>query len=355
MRLSHLTVALFLLLCMILPQTVFAVAEYLGSEKCSECHLDLYSSWIESGHHLQLRKAEKAQHSNLDLPKGYSWDDISYVIGGAKVKAYFVDQNGYIITSAKDGSKEKTEYNLEDGSWSYYLPGKKKLYDCGFCHTTGYSPEGHQGGLEGIIGTWHEDGVGCEVCHGPGSEHVKNPAVRTLRRSRSKALCEKCHQRGGIDHRPLKDLGLVRHHEQINELKEGPHKGLSCLNCHKPHQKASLTRYNCVICHSQANIGYEKSVHGKAGVKCIECHMARLSKPAIARASYVGKVRTHLFKISVDADVDMFKEIKEKGLKSTFTKDFVTVEFACLSCHKSQDKAWSIEHAKDFHKQHKSN
>lgn len=83
--------------------------------------------------------------------------------------------------------------------------------------------------------------------------------------------------------------------------------------------------------------------------------MARLPRPAIARASYVGKVRTHLFKISIDPDVNMFKEIKEKGLKSTFTKGFITVEFACLSCHKSQDKAWSIEHAKGFHERHKPN
>ena len=343
-------IALLLFFFLLLPQTVFAVAEYIGSNKCSECHMDLYTNWLASGHHLQLRKAEKAQQTNLALPKGYSWDDISYVIGGIKTKAYFVDQNGYIITSAKDGSKDKTQYNLGDDSWSYYFPGEKKPYDCGFCHTTGYNSNGNQGGLEGIVGTWYEDGVGCEVCHGPGSEHIKDPVKRSIIRTRSEALCEKCHQRGGINHRPLRDLGLVRHHEQINELKAGPHKGLTCLNCHNPHQRASLTKYNCIICHSRASIDYEKSVHGKADIKCIECHMAKVPKSAISRASYIGKVRKHLFKINTTAEVSMFMTIEEEGKKSTFTKGFITVEFACLSCHGSQDKTWASKHAKGFHK-----
>ena len=120
MRLSFSIVVLFSL-CIVLPRTAFAVAEYVGSKKCSECHLALYSDWSASGHHLQLRKAEDAQHASLSLPLGYSWDDLSYVIGGVKTKTQFVDLNGYIITSAKDGSKAKTQYHLEDGSWSFYV------------------------------------------------------------------------------------------------------------------------------------------------------------------------------------------------------------------------------------------
>ena len=164
MRLSFLIVVCFSL-CMVLPQASFAVAEYVGSEKCSECHLALYSDWSATGHHLQLRKAEDAQHASLPLPQGYTWDDVSYVIGGVNKKARFVDRNGYLITSAKNGSKAKTQYNLENDSWSDYLPGEKKPYDCAFCHTTGYSLEGHQNGLLGIVGTWEEDGIGCEACH----------------------------------------------------------------------------------------------------------------------------------------------------------------------------------------------
>jgi len=48
------------------------------------------------------------------------------VIGGANKKARFIDLEGYIITSAKDGSEAKTQYNINDGSWSFYHKGEKK-------------------------------------------------------------------------------------------------------------------------------------------------------------------------------------------------------------------------------------
>jgi hypothetical protein len=348
MRLSLLIVVLFSLF-MLLPQTVFAVAEYVGSEKCSECHLDLYSNWSASGHHLQLRKAEDAQHASLALPQGFSWDDITYVIGGVKAKALFVGQDGYIITSAQDGSEAKTQYHLKDGSWSDYFPGEKKLYDCAYCHTTGYRSDGHQNGLVGIIGAWEEEGIGCEACHGPGSEHIKNPRTPLPNKSTT-AICETCHQRGGIDRKSLKKVGLVSHHEQINELKSGPHKGLNCLNCHNPHQRAVQARDNCTICHARLYNVFKKSTHGKADIKCFECHMPKVSSPAISRTSYVGEVRTHLFKINTDPKADMFKVIEENGKRSIFTKGFVTVDYVCLSCHGSRDKSWAVMNAKGFHK-----
>jgi len=349
MRLSLLIVVCFSL-CIALPQTSFAVAEYVGSKKCSECHLALYSDWSASGHHLQLRKAEDAQHASLPLPPGYSWDDLSYVVGGFKTKALFVDLNGYIITSAKDGSKDKTQYHIEDGDWSYYLSGEKKPYDCAGCHTTGYNPAGHQDGREGIIGTWEEDGIGCEACHGPGSIHIKAPPGKLNSSKQLVAACAKCHQNGGIDYRPLSDLGLVRHHEQLNELKAGPHKGLSCTNCHNPHRRATQAKDNCTICHSRLYNAFKDSTHGKSGIKCFECHMPKISSPVIDRASYIGDVRTHLFKINTDPEADMFKAVEEKSYQSIFAKGFVTVEFACLRCHGSRDKAWASKHAVGFHK-----
>jgi hypothetical protein len=335
---------------MVLPLASFAVDEYVGSEKCSECHLALYSDWSASGHHLQLRKAELAEHAGLPLPPGYSWEDISYVVGGVYKKARFVDQNGYLITSAKNGTKAKTQYNLEDDSWSYYHPDEKKPYDCAYCHTTGYSSEGHQDGLSGIVGKWIEDGIGCEACHGPSSEHAKNPRRAVSRSDLSAEVCEQCHQRGGIVHKSLQDFGLIRHHEQLNELKSGAHKGLSCLNCHNPHRRASRARDNCTICHTRLYNVYKDSTHGKAEIKCYECHMPRVSKSAISRTSYMGEVRTHLFKINTDPNANMFKEIEENGKKSIFTKGFVTVDFVCLSCHGSRDKAWAVMNAKEFHK-----
>jgi len=130
---------------------------------------------------------------------GYTWDDISYVIGGKYKKARFIDNNGFIITAAKDGSELKTQFNIEDGTWSFYHKGEKKPYNCGKCHTTGYQKEGHQDGKEGLVGTWAQPGVHCEACHGPAGDHIKSNELAKANKmmiQKEMLLCGGCHIRG---------------------------------------------------------------------------------------------------------------------------------------------------------------
>lgn len=324
--------------------------DYVGSEKCFKCHEGKYNDWQSTGHPWKLRKVEEARSAKLPLPPGYTWDDISYVIGGANKKSRYIDNNGYIITTAKDGSEAKTQYNLEDGSWSFYHKGEKKAYKCGPCHMTNYSKEGNQDGKEGMIGTWSEDGIGCEECHGAGGEHIRQPSKANIQRTTSADLCGKCHQRGGMDPTPPAAGGFIKHHEQINELKAGVHKDLTCITCHDPHKRAIQAKNNCAECHAEVAASYAKTTHGKQGTRCIECHMPKATKSAITSTSYTADVRTHIFRINTAADGDMFKTVEDNGKKSTFAKNFVTVDYACLSCHGSRDKVWAAEKARNFHK-----
>ena len=80
-------------------------AEYVGSDKCMGCHGQEYNEWKASGHPYKLRTAEEIKSVPVPLPEGYTWDDISYVIGGYKWKARYMDKKGYIITSTADGSR----------------------------------------------------------------------------------------------------------------------------------------------------------------------------------------------------------------------------------------------------------
>jgi hypothetical protein len=328
-----------------------AAADYVGAEKCFSCHREQFNDWQASGHPWKLRKVEKARYAKLPLPAGgWSWDDISYVIGGAIKKARYIDKQGYIITAGKDGSEVKTQYNIEDGSWSFYHKGEKKPYTCGGCHTTGYSKEGNQNGMPGMIGTWKEDGIACEECHGPGSDHLAKPAKANIRIDSSADACGRCHQRGGTDPQPPAKGGFIQHHEQINELKAGPHRDLSCVECHDPHKRAILARDNCGECHDQVAKKYAGNIHGKQGTRCVECHMPKVTKSAISLASYVGDVRTHIMKLNTDAKADMFETVENNGKKTTYAKGFITLDYACLSCHGSRDRQWAAKAAKGFHK-----
>jgi hypothetical protein len=65
---------------------------------------------------------------------------------------------------------------------------------CVGCHVTGYGKPG------GATVTWNLEGalvnVGCEQCHGPGSDHVDAPLGEkrgTMRRDTPESVCVGCH------------------------------------------------------------------------------------------------------------------------------------------------------------------
>jgi hypothetical protein len=316
---------------------------YVGSETCARCHADKYSSFKVSGHPWKLKTAEVAKSNPLPLPEGYAWDDISYVIGGYKWKARYMDDKGYIITSA-GGEPGKNQYNMMVGTWSNYHPGEEKKYDCGRCHTTGYSKEGNQGGLEGIVGTWAFEGVQCESCHGPGKEHVDKGGDKTaITVDSSSAQCGTCHIRGEAEGIPAKG-GFIRHHEQYNEILASPHKPFNCVTCHDPHQKAEFSiKAECATCHINVITEFAGSQMQKVGVTCTDCHMPMATKSAVSLGPNKGDVKTHLFRINTDSAASMFTEDGGQA------KDFITLDFACLQCHQDKDTSWAADYAKGVH------
>jgi hypothetical protein len=296
-----------------------------------------------SGHPYKLRPAADAKLAPLPLPEGVSWDDVSYVIGGYKWKARFIGEDGYIITSP-GGEDGKNQYNMMTGTWSDYHPGEVKPYDCGKCHTTGYSEEGHQDGLEGITGAWVFPGIQCERCHGPGAEHVAKGGDKTLIKvDKSAALCGQCHVRGDSEEIPAKG-GFIRHHEQYNEILASPHKTLDCVACHDPHQKAEFSiKTDCTTCHAQAGEDFTGSTMEQTGLTCTDCHMPMATKSAAALGPYKGDVKTHLFKINTDATASTFTE------DGALANDSVTLDFVCLSCHQGRDIDWAASNAEGIH------
>jgi len=317
----------------------FAPPVYVGSDACQECHADLYASYRQTGHPYKLNKVVDGQAPTYPFsevpnpPDGYTWDDISYVIGGYGWKARFIDKDGYIITG---NISDTTQYNLPNrnlrmgDNWVSYHAGEENMpYDCGSCHTTGYQPHGNQDGLPGLIGTWVEDGIGCEECHGAGEHHVNDPYMVDMTINRDAEACGACHRRGDVTQIDAKD-GFIQHHEQYEELFESKKRVMDCVDCHNPHQtvkyaaRGEAVKTECENCHFE-NAQYQK-INDRRHATCIDCHMPRLTKSALSDpASFTGDLRTHLMAINPLA--------KSQFDKDGFSQPYLALDYACRSCH----------------------
>lgn len=326
--------------------------EFVGATTCGGCHPDIYEIFMKSGHPWKLNLVVDGQPPEYpftevpDPPEGYTWDDILYVIGGYNWKARFIDQDGYIITDApgQSGDADYTgQYNLAnenvgtDDEWVTYHAGDENLpYDCGACHTTGYSPRGNQDDLPGLVGTWVESGIQCEECHGPGSQHVNNPQAVQMLIDRDAEQCGQCHIRGDPEIVDVSD-GFIQHHEQYEELYQSKHIALDCVLCHDPHTGViqlrqageQTTRTQCENCHfEQAKIRNHMPI-----ASCIDCHMPFMVKSAVADPErYTGDIRTHLMAI----DPEQVEQFDEEDNPLTFQ---ISLNFACRQCHSEAGRA----------------
>ncbi|MBQ6159287.1 MAG: hypothetical protein IJJ20_09810 [Thermoguttaceae bacterium] len=131
-----------------------AKGDYVGSAKCGSCHSDAYDIWRES------------RHSS-------AWKSLS--------------------------SDPPTEHTAN--------PPRDCDPDCVSCHVVGWNGTAHVpyiGGYENMKSTAHLANVGCESCHGPGSNHIQtelgNDAAAQVRMRESmlvgsnvKQVCYSCH------------------------------------------------------------------------------------------------------------------------------------------------------------------
>jgi hypothetical protein len=299
---------------------------------------------LETGHPYILQKVvdgQPPQHPFSEVPEppaGYTWADILYVVGGYGWKARFIDQQGYLITGAADAT---TQYNLPNerldlgDDWIAYHAGEQVPYTCGACHTTGYVPEGNQDGLPGLIGAWSEDGVGCEACHGPGSNHVNQPYQVRMEVVRDSELCGQCHTQGEPIAIEAED-GFIRHEDQYEELFASKKRVMRCVDCHDPHQTTKYTKglaikTACENCHFE-KAEYQK-ITDRRHAQCIDCHMPYVTKSAVGDpARFSGDVRTHLMAINPLAEAQFDDDGKTAA-------PYLALDFACKGCHNEQGRA----------------
>ena len=222
-------------------------AEFVGSDKCKDCHKSEYDKWKVSHHRWAMAEAtddtvlgdfNNVEFAHLGVTSRFYRKDgkffvttqgiggeiqnleITHTFGWYPLQQYLIPFPGgrlQCLPIAWD-DREKRWYHLypdqslTPDDWLYWTNnGQNWNGMCAECHSTdlrkNYDPES-----DTYQTTWSEISVGCEACHGPGSDHVKwaqlpdmaRPALEndalTVNTSSLSArqqieLCAPCHSR----------------------------------------------------------------------------------------------------------------------------------------------------------------
>ncbi|MDP2301367.1 MAG: multiheme c-type cytochrome [Ignavibacteria bacterium] len=384
---------LLLLVTFLLLPAVVKAQNYAGSQACAMCHSTAHTDWKKSGHPYKIQKIENAlpptYPSGLSSqktvgpevsyllvpgvpqpPKGYTWSQIGWVMGGYHSNARFIDTAGYVIWG------DSAQFNLPTNKWVTYTqsaPGRTPYtYSCYKCHTTGASPTKTPAfdPYPGIEGSWAEAGVGCEGCHGPSSAHTTNPSNKPPKEGYN--TCNNCHARDRGTSYAWNNLvewlpatisgqatGFIRHREQGDMMLASKHHnaGMTCATCHAPHKgvyfelgglKASGS---CQNCHPNKEI----QGHGLDKAECVDCHMPFAARNAVGLTKYVSEQSTHFWKI-LASPIDMKANLDTTVASGKFfikrdanNMSGLTLDYTCLQCHVSQSVSWAAQYAVNIH------
>jgi predicted CXXCH cytochrome family protein len=303
--------------------------------------------------------------------------DVAFIYGDKWKQRYFYQRgNDYFAYPAQWDVENKTwrAYHPAAGTdwWTAFYPEDQAQRPtgplCDGCHSVGYDTATHR------VAEWN---VGCEKCHGPGSDHVAKPSranivnPKRLDAVRANDVCMQCHTQG----KPLRNPVEGRYYDwpvgyaagerladywQLEEHKLGEtsfthfpdgtaHKnrmqgndfvqsqmykrGVTCFDCHDVHgtennadtiKPASVL---CLSCHSGGSPNGPRldiSAHthhaaNSAGAECVGCHMPKIEQ-TVANVN----VRAHTFRFMTPILTAQYKEPN-----------------SCNACHTDRDAAWA--------------
>src|ERR1700676_1573026 len=373
------------------PLADTASAHYVGSAACKECHTEIYDRWKKTRMANVVRDPRAHPEAIIpDLSKPdplltFSKDDIALVYGSKWKQRYFkqVGDDYFVFPAQWDVThKLWRPYFVKNGSdwWAPLYPPDNMQRPtgplCEGCHSVGHDIAPKK------VTEWN---VGCEKCHGPGSDHVEhqgrpniiNPAK--LDYVQANDTCIQCHSQGQPLTNPIKGkyydwpVGFQMGKKLVDFWKLEDHKlgeltfthfpdgtahknrmqgndfvqsvmytrGVTCVSCHDPHgseNDAMLIKPVNAICstchgpnsqngpHAPTIQAHTHHAPGSAGSECVACHMPRIEQ-TIADVN----VRAHTFKFITPAESDALK-----------------IPNACNLCHADKTTAWATEALKGW-------
>jgi predicted CXXCH cytochrome family protein len=374
----------------IMCATAFAQdAQFVGSAVCKTCHTEVYDRWKKTRMaNVVLDPREHPEAIIPDLAKAdplvtFKKDEIAFVYGSKWKQRYFkkVGDDYFPLGAQWDVTHQVWRaYQTRNGTdwWTEFYPGGNDTRPtgplCDGCHSVNYNIDTK------TVTEWN---VGCEKCHGPGSEHARRPSrtniVNPVRLDpvRANDICIQCHSQGKpstipirsasgiakyydwpVGYRPgldLKDFWKLEEHKagettfthfadgtahknrmQGNDFVESVMytRGVICSSCHDVHgtaNNADLLKpasVMCLECHGPKSPNgphtgtIEQHTHhaaGSAGSGCVGCHM-----PKIETTLGDVNVRAHTFKFIPPSATVQLK-----------------VPNSCNTCHADKSPEWA--------------
>jgi predicted CXXCH cytochrome family protein len=405
-------------------------AHYVGSDECQVCHNTQTQDWNRSHHHQAMTKADDTamlgnfsagtlehhqQQSRFEKTVDPSSTD-QYVIKTDRNTAspaelplqysFGVFPLQQYLTALPDGRLQSLPFAwdarpaTEQGQRWFHLYASEPVvpgdvlhwrqashtanHMCIECHTTNFDKNYHADS-DTYTSQWQEVGVGCESCHGPGSNHIAwtrsedksaiahkgwdftmtsgsqhlwqhqtstSPALRTTspdsiaNEDMQVERCAQCHSRRSriaVDNDKkflldaflpaLLDETLYYADGQIQDevfeygsfIQSRMHKkGVTCSNCHNPHSGDVKEEGNglCLQCH---NTSYDTPQHHFHQEKTAGSFCVDCHMPA---TTYM----------QVDARRDHSLRIPRPDLTES-----IGTPNACNQCHSDKDAAWASQ------------
>jgi len=310
----------------------------------------------------------------------FSKDQVAFVYGSLWKQRYFtkVGDDYFPLPAQWDVVHKKwLPYFVKPGTdwWAPFYPADNMQRPtgptCDGCHSVGYDIKTKQ------VAEWN---VGCERCHGPGSEHVAhgsrenilNPAKMDYVAATD--TCVQCHSQGRPLTNPIQEkyydwpvgyrVGLqLGNFWQLEEHKLGEttfthfpdgtaHKnrmqgndfvqsvmyrrGITCFSCHDVHGTENYAQLRkpadklCLDCHAPMSLNgphtatLEEHTHHKTdspGSQCVACHM-----PKIQTTIPDVFVHAHTFEIITPSMTDKYK-----------------IPNPCTLCHADKSTSWATD------------
>lgn len=292
----------------------FAAAVLVGSEACRPCHAAISMAYSLTPMARSAGRAEPlprtaftaAGHRYQVDGRRLTFDEgsstIDYFIGSNTAgRTWLRAWEGHLFELPVTWYAQKKTWDASPGyeHEPYVRLNRPVEPSCLQCHASQVRP---------VLGTQNrfgdppflEGGVSCERCHGPGSEHIRDPAKSPLVNparldaERRDSICAQCHLSGEARiERPGRrvvefqagerlsdyatylvwkggrgDLKVTSHVEKLaaSQCRAPGGGGLACISCHDPHRNADRTQEVCLSCHTEAHRREER---------CASCHMPK--------------------------------------------------------------------------------